>query len=161
MVLALCVSRDGSLWIGTYGSGLILHQDGDRTLWVGTLKGLYRIRKGVSTYVPSDISRTIAIRTIHAGLNGEIWIGHTMGLGRVENDRLVDFGSQLGVSLKGVSSFAETPDRSLWFGATSGLYRLKQRKVSALKVADGLASDTVRALRVDNRGTLGSAPTAD
>jgi ligand-binding sensor domain-containing protein len=27
-VVALCVSRDGSLWIGTDGSGLILWKDG-------------------------------------------------------------------------------------------------------------------------------------
>ena len=176
-VVALCVSRHGSLWIGTDGSGLILwrdgkfvsygrevglhattvralHEDGDGTLWVGTLEGLYRIRKGVCTYVPSDTSHAIAIRAIHTRLNGEMWIGHTKGLSRFENGRLLDFGSRLGIPFKSVSSFAETPDRSLWFGATSGLYQLKQGKVSVLKVADGLASDTVRALRVDDGGTL-------
>jgi signal transduction histidine kinase/ligand-binding sensor domain-containing protein/AmiR/NasT family two-component response regulator len=176
-VLALCVSRDGSLWVGTDGSGLILWKDGrftdygreigfhsttvralyeDRegTLWAGTLEGLYRIRRGVSTHVASDTSRAIAMRAIHADLNGEMWIGHTLGLSRFENGRLLDFGSRLGIPLKGVSAFAETPDGSFWFGATTGLHRLKEGKVSVLKVADGLSSDTVRALEVDNHGTL-------
>ena len=121
---------------------------------MGTPEGLYRIRKGRCTYVPSDTPRVISIGAIHAGLNGELWIGHTMGLSRFENGRLLDFGSRLGIPLKSVSSFAETPDGSLWFGASTGLYRLKEGKVSVLKGVNGLASDTVRALEVDGRGTL-------
>ena len=176
-VVALCVSRDGSLWIGTDGSGLILWKDGkfinygrevglhattvralyeDRqgTLWAGTREGLYRIQRGISTYVPSDTPKALSIRAIHARLNGEMWIGHSLGLSRLENGRLLDFGDRLAIPLNSVSSFAETPDGSLWFGATTGLHRLKEGKVSVLKVADGLSSDTVRALEVDNRGTL-------
>jgi signal transduction histidine kinase/ligand-binding sensor domain-containing protein len=104
--------RDGGLWIGTTGRGLVhIHQgrtemftrteglsgdditsifeDRDRNIWVGTFNGLDRFRETpVQTYSERDGLWSARVVSVLAAKDGSIWMRTLDGLSRMKN-RLV------------------------------------------------------------------------
>ena len=174
-VFSLMVSRDGSLWIGTEGGGLLRYeagkfhvfgaQDGlsdgfvralleDRkgTIWVGTDNGLLRFADGKFKRVDGVDGRpTIAVHAIAEDHLGRLWVGGSRLLcidrGELREYRLPGVSSQ-----NRVKSILETADGTIWAGTVSGLDRLRPstgvfRRVSGIQ-------GTVRVLRQTSDGLL-------
>ncbi|NYF81327.1 sensor histidine kinase [Granulicella arctica] len=173
-IFCLKVTRDGALWIGTEGGGLIRYQNGAfrvfsandgltnnvvravyednaGNIWVGTDSGLFRFFG--ERFKRVDGSGMIPAMSVHAitgDSRGGIWVGGTalvyMDREGVRNYRLVRDISSLRVK-----SILETRDGSIWVGAVSGLYRLQT--MGGFKHVDEVPG-TVRVLRETSDGAL-------
>lgn len=146
-ILALRVARDGTLWIGTEGGGLVeykdgvfrnfgasegltngfvrvIHEDGNKTLWVGTDRGFFR-RTG-DRFTRLDNTPDVPLATV-TGIGeddaGRIWVASAVGLLAIVDGRLQRARSDCG------RVFARTLHRSghgfVWAIGTTGATRMR------------------------------------
>ncbi len=146
-VFSLLAARNGSLWIGTSGAGLIewqngvfhayptergqsvayvraLAQDSGGQLWVATDGGLFRARDGRLEHVDKALGTSIS--DTHAVLEdrtGRIWAGGSH-LYSFEKGRPREYPLPGNDNRNQVKSLAATEDGTIWVGTVSGLYRL-------------------------------------
>ena len=174
-VFSLLVSRDGSLWIGIEGGGLVRYQGGNfraygsrdglsdgfvralyedpgGTIWVGTDNGLLRFVAGRLQRVDGvNGTPAIAVHAIAGDHLGGLWVGGSRLLriaqGDVREYRLKGDGSQ-----NRVKSILETADHTVWVGTVSGLHRLRPDSQTFEPVPE--IKGTVRVLRQTTDGTL-------
>ncbi|MDQ6800446.1 MAG: EAL domain-containing protein [Acidobacteriota bacterium] len=137
-ILSIRVARDGSVWIGTRGSGLLRYRSGE-----------------VRTYTAADGLPSANVNAIYEDTHGTLWIGTLdHGVGRFRDDRF-DFASDaIGIGNKAVSSFLEDREGNLWIGSTNGLTRIAEGRVISFTTAQGLLADKVRTVNADAGGTL-------
>jgi signal transduction histidine kinase/ligand-binding sensor domain-containing protein len=109
-VRSLCVSRDGSLWIGF----------GDR-------RGISRIRHGQAQHYDENHGLAQgATMTLVEDQTGAIWAGGTSGLHRLAGDRWQRFGSAEGLSDATVNSAYVDRRGTLFIGTSSRIFRRDQ-----------------------------------
>jgi len=108
--------RDGGLWIGTSGRGLVhLHQgradvfaesgglsgefvnslfeDREGNIWIATSDGIYRFRDfAVATFTIKQGLSNAGVGSILAARDGTVWIGTYGGLNRWSNGQITIFG---------------------------------------------------------------------
>lgn len=137
-ILSFCVTRDGSVWIGTHGGGLFRYRSGK-----------------FRAYTATDGFPSRNVSAVHEDSHGTIWVGTLdHGVGRFRNERF-DFDSDfLGIGSKAVSSFLEDREGNLWIGSTHGLTRLAEGRVIPFTTAQGLLADKVRTVHGDPTGAL-------
>lgn len=142
------------------------------SLWVGTAEGLARYDgEAWTTYTVEDglDSNTV---TAMADVGGRLVAGTAggpagSGLMVHENGRWMSFPgfpstpeeglNQLSTS---VTSIARIEDQALWVGTTNGLGRFDGQKWRRYSTIDGLPSNHVTALLIDEGGTIGVGTTA-
>jgi ligand-binding sensor domain-containing protein/signal transduction histidine kinase len=177
-VFCLTVGRDGSLWAGTDGAGLLRYRGGvfrsyraaqgltndfvravlegrDGVLWVGTDEGLFRlegerlVRVDGAGKIPA-----LAVHAISEDRAGNLWVGGSTVISIHGADcreyHLEGYGSA-----SRVKSISETADGTVWVGTVSGLQRLTRasRDTGRFEKVPEIVS-TVRALREDRSGAL-------
>jgi ligand-binding sensor domain-containing protein/signal transduction histidine kinase len=180
-VTALLQTRDGYLWLGTYG-GLArfdgvrfvvydsgntesLHNNGiqalcerrDGSLWIGTNGGgLTQYHDGeFSSYGTLDGLPSDIVRVLYEDRRGTLWIGTNDGLSALRDGRFTTYGTKEGLSNGVVRAIAEDEDGALWIGTNGGgLDRLENGRFTHLTVKDGLPSDFVFALLKARDGAL-------
>ncbi len=141
VIRALLVDHWGDLWVGTQGAGL------------------FRMRGG--TFTPFADGREMRQRSNVTALfedsKGALWVGTDGGgLLRRRDGKFRAFTTADGLPDNAVFSMAEDPAGAIWIGTHGGLSRFSQGKFHNLGVKDGLASDFVRAVKVDrSRNRLG------
>lgn len=139
LALALWLSRDGSLVVGTQG-GLDVVRDGvvEHPAWAATLAG----------------HRVFAVRDDH---DGNRWIAvEGLGLCRVARDMLRCESRVAGLGRDLLRTLFEDLEGNLWVGATNaGLHRFSDVKVASL--ASTLEAPSVRATLEDARGIVWAA----
>ena len=130
-------TRDGGLYVGTWGGGLRVAQG-----------GRFEASGGLSQI-------TAPVVALYEGRQGELWIGTTSGLQRYEAGKITWSAGQERLVSPDVRAITETPDGALWFGMVGGgLGRLKGDVLQQFLKPDGLSSDFVLALHPDEDGTL-------
>ncbi len=180
-VTAVVQTRDGYLWLGTYG-GLArfdgvrfvvydsgnteaLHSNGvqalcegrDGSLWIGTSGGgLTRYQAGrFTSYGTSDGLASDIVRVLYEDRAGTLWIGTNDGLSALRDGRFTTYGTKEGLSNGVVRAIVEDADGALWIGTNGGgLDRLQDGRFTHTTVKDGLPSDFVFALLPARDGTL-------
>jgi len=165
--------REGTIWIGTNGGGLIalkdekvvsyttanvraVLDDGLGNLWLGTDgRGLLRLHEGrVTTYdrnagLPSEFVRSLA-----RDREGNLWIGtNGEGLVRFANGRFTRYTTADGLLNDFISSIQQTRNGDLYIGTGGGLSRLRDGKLSTALIPD-TGWKTIPALFEDRRGAL-------
>jgi ligand-binding sensor domain-containing protein/signal transduction histidine kinase len=169
-------TRDGTLWIGTDGSGLFklspnetahlttaeglvnnfirgMMEARDGSLWIGTDSGVSRLKDGVfhNLTMNSGLSH-FSIRSLLEDRKGDIWIGTENGVTHLRDEQPIhDLVTE---SLKNERVWAEHEDSDggLWFGTrTDGLYRFRDGLLTHYTTANGLASDSIFSILEDNR----------
>lgn len=174
-VFSLMVSRDGSLWIGTEGGGLLryaagrfrvfgtqdglsdgfvraLFEDRQGTIWVGTDNGLLRFVGGKFKRVDGVDGRpTIAVHAIAEDHLGRLWVGGSRLL-CFDRDELREYHLPGVSSQNRVKSILETKDGTIWVGTVSGLYRVRPGSGSFERISG--IQGTVRVLRQTSDGML-------
>ena len=103
-VIALCEDREGNLWIGTGGGGLvILRPNNIETVW------------------PPDQWQGRAVLSVCPGQDGALWIGtEGAGLYRFQNDSWTNFNAAQGIRNAYIWSLAEDAQGRLWAGTWGG-----------------------------------------
>ncbi len=137
-ILSLCITRDGSIWIGTMGSGLLRYRSGQ-----------------FRTYTAEDGLPSASVKAIYEDSRGTLWIGTLdHGIGRFRDEHF-DFASEsIGIGNKAVSSVREDREGNLWIGSANGLTRITEGRVVSFTTAHGLLGDKVRSVSADPSGTL-------
>ena len=137
-ILAIRITRDGSIWIGTRGSGLLRYRSGQ-----------------FRTYTATDGLPSQNVSSIYEDSHGTLWIGTLdHGIGQFRNEHF-DFASDaIGIGNRAVTSFLEDREGNLWIGSANGLTRVTEGKVISFTMVQGLLADKVRAVNADSNGTL-------
>ncbi len=172
-VFCLTVARDGTLWIGVEGGGLVRYRDGnfrkftavdglsdnvvraifedrDGLLWVGTDQGLFQLHG--ERLVRVDATHLIPALSVHAitqDRNGAIWAGGTSLL-RIVTGKAQVFRISFRTRSQRIKSILQTRDGTIWVGAVSGLYHVAGDRLEPVRQI----RQTVRVLRQTHDGTL-------
>lgn len=178
-IFCLLAAHDGSLWIGTEGSGLLryshgafrafggadglsdlfvraLAQDSQGNIWIGTNNGLFRIhdpsaKVSVERMDARGDFPSLAINAIFQDSRGRLWLGGSRLM-------VVEKGTPHFYDLPGdrarnrVKSIAETRRGTLWVGTVSGLYRISPGASGFAQVS--AVRGTARALKATSDGRL-------
>jgi signal transduction histidine kinase/ligand-binding sensor domain-containing protein len=178
--------RDGNVWVGTNGQGLIrlreraiqmfTTEDGlpsnvaqtvlaghDGALWTGFNCGGLSWFDGNSfhTYKEKDGLLNTCVWSLAEDANHDLWIG-TWGGGafRFHNGSFQQYSKTQGLAGNQVLSVLSARDGSMWIATLSGLSRLWEGHFRTYTREDGLSSNTVISLREDHTGTIWVGTTA-
>jgi ligand-binding sensor domain-containing protein/signal transduction histidine kinase len=137
-IRALVEARDGGLWIGTNGEGLIRLKD-----------------RAATAYTTADGLGSDIVMTVLARKNGEVWAGGNCGgLSVLRGDRFTTYTEKDGLLNACVWSLAEDSSGSLWVGTWGGLFRFSKGRFQKCDVAPGHPDVNVRQIVVARDGTL-------
>lgn len=130
--VALCQTRDDSLWAGSYGQGLWRWKDGKST------------RFTVSDGLSSD-----QIRSMLEDSDGTLWIGtFGGGLNALRNGKFFHITTKDGLLSDNVSHIEDDAHGSLWLSTTRGICRVQKQDLN------DFASGKIRIVRTVNYGVI-------
>jgi ligand-binding sensor domain-containing protein/signal transduction histidine kinase len=170
-VNSIVQTRDGYLWLATYG-GLVrfdgvrftvfdventpglksnritdLHEDRDGNLWIGTERGgVSRLQNGkVTTYTMRDGLPSDHIGAIFQDSRGSIWMCSGEGLIRFKDGEFSVFTKRDGLPENLINSITEDSAGNLWVGVRNGLIRFDtENRFTVYTTADGLPQEHIR-----------------
>jgi PAS domain S-box-containing protein len=177
-----CLLKDASsrLWIGTYGGGLFVEDDGIRRrvplppalgqninslmedsggrVWVGTGAGVGLVEKGASRALPESVSSVVDNANCMAGdpRSGAIWIGTTdRGLFRLTGENFARVERIEGLPSDRITSLSIDKDGCVWAGVFArGLASVRGQSVTLFGPGQGLAAGIVASMVDDGQGFL-------
>jgi diguanylate cyclase (GGDEF)-like protein/PAS domain S-box-containing protein len=177
--LSMRAARDGSLYVGTMGGGLIhlrgeqvdvmtnteglpnddvaaLHESSDGTLWIGTRLGLARLSNGrITPFAANDQLPHQSITGLAEDSSGRLWIGTGGGLATYKDDKVSVYSAGEGFPRQAISALRAGRDGSLWIGTDGeGLFRYRSEKVQKYGRAEGVVSSRISAVYEDRNGTI-------
>ena len=180
---SIAPSRDGSLWVGGYGTGILRYRDGrlqpafpvpsDPGVWAGrtTAYGhitLHEARDGALWAAANEwgVVRVrdgrvelklpvLQVRGMFEDTDGTMWIGTWRdGLVRIRGDEVAHFGPKDGLAGPAVAALARTRDGTLWIGGREGLTSFRDGRFRVERRAAEVCGGEVKALLEDRDGNL-------
>ncbi|MCC6132243.1 MAG: hypothetical protein IT186_20165, partial [Acidobacteria bacterium] len=142
-ISALSEDRDGSLWVGTLGGGVVrLAPSGFETVPLG------------------GGSRGEYIRSLSPARDGGVWAATDGGAVLIRDRKPQRALSQAqGLPADSVRTVREDSRGRLWIGTDSGLALLEAGAITVLSTANGLPSDWISSLLEDDSGTIWAGTT--
>ena len=136
---ALTADRDGNLWVGTNGAGLVRFKN-----------------RLVRTFTKADGLPNNVVMTVLAAADGKLWAGNNCGgLSWFDGGRFHTYDEKDGLTNSCVNALAEDSKHDLWVGTSGGgLFRFHAGHFQAFTKNDGLGSDTVTCVLVARDGSL-------
>jgi signal transduction histidine kinase/ligand-binding sensor domain-containing protein len=134
--------RNGSLWIGTLGRGL-LHAHQGKT----------------DEFLPTDDLSADTVSTLFEDREGNIWISTLGGLDRFRDVAVATFTVKQGLSKDVVVSVLADKDASVWLATYGGLNRWEHGEITIPPTGSGKRDGTLNRLHPeslfkDNRGRI-------
>ena len=137
---ALCEDREGNLWLGTYGSGLIRLQPRNVRALDSSV--------GLPIRPPVCLASDAEERTWIGFENGGLFVGADESFERALDDTSPRLRNL-------ISSVSMAPDSTVWVATPGeGLYHLVDHRVIHYGTADGLSDDNVSSVAVDTQKRL-------
>ena len=179
-IRSISADRDGNLWIGTNGQGLLRFRDRpvrtfsqadglpnnvpmtvlskrDGSLWVGSnCNGLSVFDgKRFKTYDEKDGLSNSCVWSLAEGKTGELWVGTWGGgLFRFADGHFVQFTLRQGLADGVVRAITVAHDGSLWIATQNGLSHMVDGQFHNYSTTDGLSSNRVVSVYQDRHGTI-------
>jgi ligand-binding sensor domain-containing protein len=135
-VLSVAQTPDGSIWVGTRGSGL------------------FRLRHGETVSITEGLPDP-KVNCLLADVNGNLWVGTDSGVVRWDGSRLTAAGIPASFQSLQVLALVKDRDGNIWLGTDSGgLLRLNDGGASSLDNGEGRSREAVTAVFEDREGNL-------
>ncbi len=179
-VTAILQTRDGYLWLGTFG-GLVrfdgvrfavfhtgntpglasnrilsLYEDRAGTLWIGTEDGgLSRFRHNqFTTYTTRDGLPDNEVFSVCEDRKETLWIGTGKGLAQFKESKVSPYDIKENPFGNGVYTLYASQDGSVWVGGINELGRFNDGRWTFQTPSDGLPKGRIWAMREDHHGSL-------
>jgi len=175
--------RDGGLWIGANGDGLIRFKDravrmfttadglpnnvimtvlasSDGGLWTGAnCGGLSRFDgRSFRTYSEKDGLRNSCVYALAEDANHDLWIGtYGGGVFRFRDGRFTQYSKAQGLASDIVTSIVPARDGSIWLATLAAVSRLRNGQIRNYTTADGLYGSRAVSLYEDRSGAIFAA----
>lgn len=135
----LVFDRDGTLWIGTSGGGLV-------TMTAGQFK----------TLNPDNGFPHLEVRHVIADPAGGIWAATAgAGLVRVVDGQIKSYTTRDGLPTDQLTFISRAKSGALWIGTWgAGVVRMSEGRFSSISTAGGLAGDQIWALHIDREESV-------
>jgi len=179
-VLAIAQAADGSLWMGTRGSGLFRSYGGqvepvteglpdlkvnclqaapDGGLWVGTDGGLaHWDGRRLAPVGPASLHQS-QILAIQPDGDGNIWAGtDSHGLLRINRQGVGFLDATRTAPPDAVTAVFEDREGNLWTGSANGIERLRDSAFVTYSQSEGLPASTASPIFVDEQNRVWFAP---
>lgn len=176
-ILALAGDRDGGVYVGTDGAGLLQVENGivsvpvgwptdsaqgvrsllmlpDGTLLVGLRGGLLRWKDGKAERVPLPFATGVS--ALAMGHDGTLWVG-TFGAGLVgvkKDGAFILYDESKGLLQNNVRSLLVDRRGRLWVGTKFGANLLENGRIRSYTVYQGMPNDNIWCVNEDNGGGL-------
>jgi len=179
-VLSLADDPGKGLWFGTDGIGLghlafdgqmtfitdknglpntfiqTLLPDRDSSLWIGTRFGLCHLKNGiVRVYSTRDGLSHNDIRSLCFDENRNLWIGTNGGginiFSQGKFSRYAAFGKTVS---QNIFTLYRDSGGGIWIGTNSGLYMMKDGRVSGITSSEGLSGNIITSVFEDREHTI-------
>ena len=173
-------SRDGYLWFGTGGGGLLrfdgiaftsfpatehpeapggiitaLIEDREGTLWAGTQTDLHSYRDGrFHRYGAKDGLKGNGASALCVGPDGSLWIGNNLGITRYVAGKFVKDIDTSALNTIGVRQMWADPSGNVWVATGVQLLRCTGNAVTAFGAAEGLPSLGIEFVDHDGHGRV-------
>ncbi|MBI2840597.1 MAG: histidine kinase [Acidobacteria bacterium] len=136
---SLLVDREGGVWAGTFGGGVVRYRHG--ALGAQELAGSPKNRR---------------VRCLYEDSRGSVWIGSDAGLTRWLDGKATTFDAKNGLPGGAVTSLCEDRDGDLWIGTrTGGLSRLSGAGSFGVVSPEGFpAARSILCLAADKAGRM-------
>lgn len=171
--------RDGALWVGTLGGGLLqveassaprilrryqgesvltsdlvraILEDREGNLWVGTQSGLNRLSEGVVTMLTAPLRERL-VRAVTIADDGALWIGTSNGLDRVSSTGTRTYGVGDGLPSASIRALYNDSRGGLWVATSSGVVRVARDGFVPVAGSDRAVSQTL-AMSADRQGDI-------
>ena len=134
----LSVSRDGTVWMGTNGNGLV------------RLK-----RRIVHMFTKADGMQVDIAMAVLPSDDGKLWIGNNCGFAEFDGRHFKTFNEKDGLLNTCVWSLAEDHQKTLWIGTYGGgLFSFRNGHFTQYSEKEGLASTVVFQITIARDGSL-------
>jgi signal transduction histidine kinase len=178
-VTALCEDHEGSLWLGTYYSGLNRLREGAFTNYTvlnglthNTIHSIYQSRSGdiflgaesdIASYRDQHFSKlsnqfpelaTVRIRDIGEDGEGTLWIASYDGVFAIRGKKIRKYTKQDGLSNSQARVVFIDDKKQLWIGTREGINLWQNGKWKIYSVKQGLQNDFVMSILQLHDGTL-------
>jgi signal transduction histidine kinase/ligand-binding sensor domain-containing protein/DNA-binding response OmpR family regulator len=172
-ISSLCVTKDGSLWAGTWDglmhvkdgvvttyrrdNGLVedriteVYEDKNGNLWIGTsASGLNRMRDGKFTHYKSEDNTALYTLAINEDQSGNLLIITNRGLKTIKDEKLVTL--KLGNELDNINleNIYKDSNGNLWFSSKDkGVILYKHGKLFFYTTQNGLSNNKIKSIYED------------
>lgn len=177
-VLTTCPAGDGGFWVGTEGAGLYrlypdgtwkkpsmeglrnpyiwaLYQEPGGPLWIGSWAGLDVLQDGRITPAPGTADLPSPVFALTPARDGGLWIGGRNGVAHYHRGEVRWLEPEGERTLIQVHAIIEQPDGVLWVSSDgAGLARVEDGHIKRFLRQDGLSTDYLRGLLLDDVGTV-------
>jgi ligand-binding sensor domain-containing protein/signal transduction histidine kinase len=135
---SLYADKDGDLWMGTNGQGLLHFKP-----------------RLIRMYTKSDGIPNERVMTVLATHDGKLWVGNGCGLSLFDHNRFKPYTEKDGLLNSCVWALAEDHNNDLWIGSyNGGLFKFHGGRFTQYAIAQGLASNIVRQIVVARDNSL-------
>jgi signal transduction histidine kinase len=177
-VSCLCEDREGNLWMGTGGNGIIMIRPGnvtvldapdqwqgrpvlcltsgrDGTLWVGTEgAGLYRWQDGEWSHFGMEAGvNNLFVWSLCEDARAQLWVGTWVGL-LTRHGEHFDLAPGMIGDLPPVTALFSGGSDELWAGTRAGLWHYQAGKTTWLTQSGPTPLSDVRCVVEDSQGTV-------
>jgi len=175
--LALMEDREGNLWLGTTGEGLLrlrrrrvtmfypvgkrpdasgpLLEDGRGDFWFGAQSGVFRqSADGLMNHFAwgkRENEGDWRVNALYRDCAGAVWIGRTKGLAQYRDGH---FNLYALPNIGMISAITEDRSGQLWLGTWKGLVRFRDGQATLYSERDGLVDNDVKFLFGDSAGAV-------
>ena len=178
-VESMTEDADGALWVGSavrtglgyWRQGFLdtrrtpapftsLFADRQRRLWAGVaarpeLMLFQMFPNGILVPRSVSVNPPRPVQAIHEDRAGRLWFGTGAGLLCLEKNEWKQFGTRDGLSSEAITCLADDASGQVWIGTHGGgINRFSDGQFTALRQTNGVPSDDITGLAVDEQGVL-------